>query len=116
MDIGKLIKLPKDSNYILFNTIYHNKIDSVDGVDDAITLIFKNMDTGEKIIRTIDNPQIEVNIVKDGVPLDNYNHIDIDIEDVEQVDISYKNMMHDIAKITNNMDYFWSCVRERRFR
>lgn len=114
MDIGKVIQLPKNSDFILFNTVYNNRVNE-DGVDDALSLIFKNMKTGEKFIKTIDNPQIEIYVANPDVDLGNYDHIDIKVKDTHIEDASYKNILKDMAKLIGREDYFWQCIRERRF-
>lgn len=113
MDIGKLIELPKNSNFILFNTIYHKKIS--EDHEDAITLIFKNMSTGEKIVKDIINPQIEVYVANSDVELGTYNHIDIDLKDTHIEDVSFRNVERDLAKLIGNEEFYWNCIRERRF-
>ena len=58
MNFGEVVNLPKSGNYILFNTIYHNRTDDPD-IKDVITLVFKDLDTGEKIIKDVENPKID---------------------------------------------------------
>lgn len=115
MDIGKLIQLPKNSDFILFQTLYHNKVEDNPDVQDAISLIFKNMNTGEKFIKTIDNPQMEIYVAKPEVDLGDYDHIDIDLADTQLVDVSYKNIVRDMYKILGEENTYWNCIKERRF-
>ena len=114
MDIGKIINMPKNSDFILFNTIYHNKTND-DGVQDSIDLVFKNIHTGEKILKRIDNPQIEVYVAKPEVQLDDYVYIDIDKDKTDIVDVSYKNILKDLSKLIGQEQYYWQCVKERRY-
>ena len=114
MEIGKVIELPKNSDFILFNTVYNNRVEE-EGVDDAISLIFKNMKTGEKFIKTVDNPKIEIYVANPDVDLGTYDHIDIKVKDTHIEDVSYKNILKDMAKIIGREDYFWQCIKERRF-
>lgn len=114
MDIEKIIKLPRNSDFILFNTIYHDKIDS-DTATDSIDLIFKNIHTGEKLLRRIDNPDIEVYVAKPEVKLDDYVHIDIEKDQVDIVDVKYKSILRDLAKLIGQEQYYWTCIKERRY-
>lgn len=114
MDFKKICKLPSDGNYILFNTVYSKNIND-EKTKDAITLIFKNLDTSEKIIREIKNPEMEIYVAKPEAVLGNYNNIDIDIEQVELHDIKYNDILRETAKLLGQEDYFWKCIKERRF-
>ena len=116
MDIGKILNLPKNENWMLFNTIYHKNIDPKDKKSpDAITLILKNLDTGKKIVKTIKDPKIEIYMAKPDVDLGSYNHIDIPIDDVDVYDVSYKNRLRDMASLIGQEQFYWNCLRERRF-
>lgn len=116
MDFSKISKLPSDGDYILFNTIYHNNIIKGDRKSpDAITLIFKNLTTGKKVIREIENPEMEIYMAKPDVQLGKYVHVDIPIDDVEIHDVSYKNKLRDMAKLLNNEDFYWDCLKKRQF-
>ena len=114
MDFKKICKLPSDGNYILFNDIYSKNLND-EKTKDVITLIFKNLDTGEKIIREIKNPEMEVYVAKPEALLGDYNNIDIDIEQVELHDVKYNDILRETAKLIGKEDYFWKCIRERRF-
>lgn len=115
MDFGKICKLPKDGDYILFNTIYHANTDKGDRrSSDAITLIFKNLTTGKKVIREIIDPEIEIYMAKPDVQLGKYVHVDIPIDDVDIYDVSYKNKLRDMAKLLNREDFYWDCLKTRR--
>lgn len=116
MDFGKICKLPNDGNYILFNTVYHSKtVKSDRNSPDAITLVFKNLDTGKKVIREIKNPDIEIYMAKPDVNLGKYVHVHIPKEDVNVYDVNYKNKLRDMAKLIGSEDYYWDCIKQRRF-
>lgn len=112
----KVLGIPKNERWMLFNTIYHRHIDPKDKKSpDAITLILKNLDTGKKKIKTIKNPEIEIYMAKDHVDLGSYNHIDIPIDDVDVFDVSYKNRLRDMAALIGQENYYWNCIKQRRF-
>lgn len=116
MDMHKVLGMSNKENWILFNTIYHKNIDPNDKKSpDAITLIFKNLDTGKKKVKTIKNPQIEIYMAKDHVNLGSYAHIDIPIDDVDVYDVSYKNRLRDMAALIGQEQFYWNCLKQRRF-
>ena len=116
MDMNKILGLPKNENWMLFNTLYHKRINPNDKASgDAITLVLKNTDTGEKIVREVKDPQIEIYMAKDHVDLGSYNHIDIPIDDVDVYDVSYKNRLRDMAHIIGQDNFYWNCIKEKRY-
>ena len=114
MNFGEVVNLPKSGNYILFNTIYHNRTDDPD-IKDVITLVFKDLDTGEKIIKDVENPKIEVYVAKKGIDLGEYTHIDIDEKDTELVDCSYKSILKDLSEMLGYKSYYNKCMQEKRY-
>lgn len=117
MDIGKLTGLPQGSDWILFNSLYHKNIDKSDrSSPDAITLIFKNMISGKKIVKTIKEPQMEIYLAKPHIDLGTYNHVDIPIDDVDVYDVNYKYKLKDMAKLIGKEQWYWNCIKERRLQ
>lgn len=117
MDIGKVINLDKNENLVLFNTIYHSNIDN-DRKRDAISLVFKDMDTGKKVLREIENPNIEVYKAKPHVDLGDINHITIEREKLDRFDIQYNQKVLELAKLLGKEaeDYYWNCVKSKNFK
>ena len=105
MNFGEVVNLPKSGNYILFNTIYHNRTDDPD-IKDVITLVFKDLDTGEKIIKDVENPKIEVYVAKKGIDLGEYTHIDIDEKDNKLIDSSYKSILKDLSEMIGYKSFY----------
>lgn len=114
MNIEQKIGLPKNSDYLLFNTIYHKRTND-DGVNDSIDLILKNINTNEKIIKRIDNPDMEIYMAKPDVELGDYVHIDIAKEDVDLIDVPYSRLIPEMYKLIGQEKYYWDCIRQRRF-
>lgn len=116
MDIGKILGLPKGGDWVLFNTMYHKKVDKSDkNSKDAITLVLKNMNSGKKIVRVVEDPLIEIYLAKEGVELGRYHHVDIEKEKLDRYDVSYKNRLHDMAKLIGKENFYWDCIKQRRF-
>lgn len=115
MNFEEVTHLPRNSTYMLFNTIYHKSTDNGDG-SDSIDLIFKNTKTNEKILRRIDNPNMEIYVAKPNINLDNYVHIDIDRDDVDKVDVPYRDIEHEMYKLIGQEKYYWDCIKQRRFQ
>lgn len=117
MDIGKIIDIDKNKNMVLFNTIYTPDTDG-DRKHDAISLIFKDLDTGKKILREIKDPMVEVYKARPNVDLGDINHIVQPIENLEKFDVSYNKKILDLAKLLGPQaeKYYWDCIKSRNFK
>lgn len=117
MDIGKILGMSKKDNVILLNTIYHSKIDE-DNKHDAISLIFKDMNTGDKFLKEIIDPKIEVYKAKEYVDLGDANHICIEREKLNKYDVSYKNRRKDLATLLGSEaeKFYNHCIKTRQFK
>jgi len=116
MDMTKLLGLPEGGDYILLNQMYHKpKRDGDDMTPDAISLIIKNIKTGEKQLKIIENPQIEAYVAKDDVQID-YPMICIEADKVNKVDLSYRYVLKDIAGLIGEqaVNQYWQMIKERR--
>ncbi len=116
MDMTKVLGLPKGSDYFLLNQIYHRpRYNGDEQTPDAITLILKHVTTGEKVLKIIENPQIEAYVAKDHVQID-HPLIYIPETDVDKVDLSYRYVLKDIATLMGNeaLQYYWECIKNRR--
>lgn len=116
MDMTKVLGLPKGSDYFLLNQIYHRpRYNGDEQTPDAITLILKNVNTGEKTLKIIENPQIEAYVAKDHVQID-HPLIYIPESDVTKVDLSYRYVLKDIATLMGDqaLQYYWECIKNRR--
>ena len=116
MDIGKILKISKDENYMLFNTIYHKNVLDKDGNQtDKIDLILRNIDTDEKVLIEALSPEMEIYIAKPEVALGDYIHIDIPKKDAIMCDVKYKDLLLEMARLIGKEDFYWKCIREKRF-
>lgn len=98
---------PKGANLSLLNTIYHYPSKQPDGKYslDAIDLIIKDNDTGEKFLETIEQPEYEYYMIKPEIFVD-HNLFFTEMENVTRISTPYTNLLRDIAQRTGNMNFF----------
>lgn len=98
------------NNLSLLNTIYHSP-KKYDGkkYTDALTLVYKDNDTGEKYQEFIEHPEYEYFKYKDGVAPE-YNELCIKADKLEPVRCKYIELEKQIAKDTDNLDFFYDNV------
>lgn len=117
MDMTKTLGLSKKENLILFNTVYHRNTDDTKK-HDAISLIFKDMKTGKKQLKVIDDPKMEVYKAKEHIDLGDTNHVIIERSKLDKFDVGHKQKVLDIAKLLGKdaTDFYWNCVKTRNFK
>ena len=98
MNIQSILKLDENYRWMLFNTIYQVDRESKRWSDE-IFLIFKNIDTGEKIFKKIKSPKIEVYIADEGSIDERYNHTCTDISHTKRYDVTFMSKEKEIADI-----------------
>lgn len=106
------------ANITLLNVIYHRPIkDPQTGKygKDSIDIVYKDMNTMEKKIEHISEPEYTYWMTNDGVPVD-YNKLCIEIKDVHPVTCKYSNLKKDIAERTGNLDFFYDNIRNNNAR
>lgn len=112
------IKGYKDGDNIsLLNTIYHRPKKQIDGKYDngSIDIIYKDMNTGEKKIQHIDDPEYTYYIVNEGVPVD-YNKLFIEKNQVHPIICKYRELKKSIAENTNNLDFFYDNLKTGNYK
>lgn len=113
MDKSFIKGYPIGANISLLNAIYHKpKKDPETGKygKDSIDIIYKDLDTMEKKVQHIDEPEYTYWMTNDGVPVD-YNKLCIEIKDVHPVTCKYNDLKKDIAEKTGNLDFFYDNLR-----
>lgn len=113
MDKSFIKGYPVGSNISLLNIIYHKpKKDLETGKygKDSIDIIYKDLDTMEKKIQHIDEPEYTYWMTNEGVPVD-YNKLCIEEKDVHQITCKYVDLKKDIAERTGNLDFFYDNLR-----
>ena len=84
----------KGANITVLNTYYQYPKRNEDGkyTDDIMTIVYKDLDTGEKKIEEILNPEYRFFKAKDDVYID-HNLLFIDQNDVIEVSVPYKDLL-----------------------
>lgn len=113
-----MFKCFENKNTLLLNTIYHKPYKDENGKwqDDAITAVYRDLDTNEKKMETIIAPQMEIFITKDGMmPSHPLAFIKKDL--VEPHMVSYRNITKDIANLLGReyQNFFQSNIENRNF-
>ena len=107
------IKGYKDGdNITLLNTIYHRPKKQLDGKYDtgSIDIIYKDMNTNEKKLQHIEDPEYTYYMTNEGVPVD-YNKLFISKNDVHPIKCKYRELKKSIAENTNNLDFFFDNLK-----
>ena len=105
-----LSNLSVNKNISLINTIYHRPRKENNKWFDAITLIWKDNDTGQKFHKCIIEPEYEYFMLKEGLALDN-NELFIERDKVEPIRCKYMDIEKDIAERTGNLDFFYNNIK-----
>ena len=106
------------ANITLLNVIYHKpkkNIETGKYDDGSLDIIYKDMDTNEKKLQHIDNPDYTYYIAKDEYA-PTYNKLFIEKDKVEPITCKYKDIKKDIAERTNNLDWFYDNLRNGNAR
>lgn len=104
-------------NITLLNVIYHKpqKQESGKYTTGSIDIIFKDLNTNEKKIQHIENPEYTYYMTNEGVPVD-YNKLFISKNDVHPITCKYTDIKKSIAENTNNLDYFYDNLRTGNYK
>ena len=106
------------ANITLLNTIYHKpKKNQETGKYDtgSIDIIYKDLDTGEKKLQHIEDPEYTYYIAKDEYT-PSYNKLFIEKDKVIPVTCKYKDIKKDIAEKTGNLDWYYDNIRNGNYR
>lgn len=113
MDKSFIKGYPIGANISILNVIYHkSKKDPDTGKygKDSIDIVYKDLNTMEKKVQHISEPEYTYWMTNEGVPVD-YNKLCIEIKDVHPVTCKYNNLKKDIAERTGNLDFFYDNIR-----
>lgn len=99
-------------NITLLNVLYFKQQKQENGKygSDYLYIIFKDLDTNEKKIHMIKEPEYTYFISKPEYTV-NYNRLFIEEEFTYPVTCKYKNLLKDIAERTNNLNFFYDNIR-----
>lgn len=93
----KVIKNINNEDVMLVNIMYHRGTSDTDWKD-AIDVIYKDLNTNEKYLYTIDEPKMEVYFTKPELRHFNYNKLFVDKKDADMHTFKYRNLEREIAK------------------
>ena len=102
--------------YSLINVLYQRDRDDDGKFIDAMLIIYKDNETGEKLSKVIKNPDYEYYVTKPEYRNYDYNKAFIEIEQVDPVVCKYNSLVFDIAKNTNQEDFVKRCLETRNSR
>ena len=105
------------ANITLLNVIYHKAIRGENGKygKDSIDIVFKDMDTMEKKVQHIEQPEYTYWMINEGV-LVNDNELCIEKDKVHPVKCKYSEIKKSIAENTNNLEFFYDNIRNGNYR
>jgi hypothetical protein len=87
-------------NIMLLNTIYHYPKKREDGnYYDYLDIVYKNLVTNDKHVRTIENPEMDIYVVKPEHRTFSYNQEYFPIDKLDRYRLPYKNLNLEIANI-----------------
>jgi len=85
-------------NVMLINIIYHNKRKE-NNYNDYLDIITKDLTTGEKILTTIENPEMDIYFTKEEHRNYDYNKNFMEIDKTDRHRFKYKDLTRSIAKM-----------------
>lgn len=104
---------PEGSNITILDTLYlYPKKDINTGKYDkgSMTVIYKDLDTGEKYHETIYDPDYEFYKAKEGENL-TYNHLYIEKDKLNKYVVPFRNLEKTIAELTNNTEFYYDNIK-----
>lgn len=101
---------------LLLNTIYHKPRRQEDGKysKDAISIVYRDLKTGQKKVSTVDSPKVPIYIVKEEVEVPHPLYA-INREYVNEHLVSYSNRNKDIAELLGEkyVNYYWDMIKSK---
>ena len=92
------------------NTMFARKPDPADGkFKDFLTIVYKDLDTGQKHVEEIVNPNYEYYIVHEEARKP-YPRLFVDKKDVDMITVPYSQLEKDIAKRTGLTEFFYTNI------
>lgn len=110
-----LNQYPEGSDITIMNTYYNFPVYQEGKgkiCDDFICLVYKDNNTKEKGYRIIKQPDYTYYKAKPGVNF-NYNHLFIEKEKVEPVNVKFSDLEKSIAENTDNIDFYKTNLQNR---
>lgn len=104
------------NNLMLLNTIYH-KANKNNNYTDSLDIIYKNIKTNEKILKHIENPEMDIYFTKEEYQDYDYNKSFIEIEQTDKHRCKFKDIAFYIANQAGEKykNYIKNKIDERNF-
>jgi len=102
------------SFYQLVKTVKCQDYDTKGNRFDVLIKVLKDEETGEKIVETIEDPDFTYYVTDDEYLLDNQVNY-IEKEKVREVTTPYSNIVKSVAYETEQEDFFWKCIKNKKF-
>lgn len=108
--------MSKELQYL--NCIYYKQQYGKNKFDDKLSLVYRDLETNEKKVKTYDTPTIAYYINKDEFfvyPGDaNYKRVNyIEKDKVDKIVVPYRNLVRDVAERLDETAFFQECIKER---
>lgn len=106
------------ANISILNAIYHKSVkDPATGKygKDSIDIVYKDLDTMEKKVQHIVEPEYTYYLTNPGVDA-HYNRLCIEEDKVTPVTCKYRELLKDIAKNLNCLDVFYDNIRAGQYK
>lgn len=105
------------ANITLLNVLYHKPIKDENGRygKDSLDIIYKDMNTMEKKIQHIEQPNYTYWITNEGIPAD-YCKLCIEKDKVHPIECKYSDIKKSIAEQTGNIDFFYDNIRNGNYK
>ena len=109
-----LKKYPLGANITIMNTFYQHPVwnDGQKLSDDFIVLVYKDNDTLQKHYCILSKPEYTYYVSKPGTELD-YSQLFVSKDLVEPVTVPFTELEYDIAKRTDNVDFYKENIRNK---
>lgn len=112
----KFLKGKNKDDYMFINCIYYRGRRDTNW-EDQLAIIYKNLNTGEKEVEIIDNPEMDLYFMKDEFRTFSYNKSYAPLEQLDVHSVPFRNVEHYIAKTAGGQyqSYYRSMIESRNF-
>ncbi len=99
---------------MLINTMYHYGRKETD-YNDYLDIIYKDIETGEKFVETIENPEMDIYFAKDEYKISGYYPYFIERDKAVKHRCAYKDVLKYIAEEAggNYKNYYYDCIKTK---
>ena len=114
--MANFLHLENPDSLMLIDVIYHRASASTDWTD-CLDIVYKDLTTNEKKLKTIVNPTVDIYYCKDEYRDYKYNKRFMELDKVRKVTVPYKDVTKCIAEEAGGdyKDYYYQCRQNRQF-